>query len=198
MARLDDSTTGAERTEPRLGNASLVWLPLLTGLAGLALLFVASELTDWKGLPDGLWWIAGALALAAVAASRGSLRRRMPVLLRYLALKEHRWLVPVELAAIAWVVAAFARPLLNFSNDLIPHGTEHEATAGLIAVAQSSIRDFREFPLWNPFFQTGVPYIGDPTSHFYNPIASVPGIIFGPLNGPKLSIVLSFLLAGVG
>jgi hypothetical protein len=35
-------------------------------------------------------------------------------------------------------------------------------------------------------------------SHFYNPIASVPGIVLGPLNGPKLSIVLSFLLAGVG
>ena len=104
----------------------------------------------------------------------------------------------MELVAIAWVVEAFARPLLNFSDGLIPNGNEHEATAGLIAVAQSSIRDFREFPLWNPFLQTGVPYLGDPMSHFYNPIASVPGIILGPLNGPKLSITLSLLLAGVG
>jgi hypothetical protein len=198
LAEHHDSTTEAEQAEPRLWNRSLVWLPLFTGLVGLALLFVASELTDRKSLPGGLWWIGGALSLVAVAASRGSLRRRVSVLLRHLALKEHWWLAPVELAAIAWVVVAFARPLLNFSNDLIPHGNEHEATAGLIAIARSSIRDFREFPLWNPFFQTGVPYLGDPTSHFYNPIASVPGIILGPLNGPKLSIVLSFLLAGVG
>jgi len=198
LVQPDDSTTEGERAEPGLWNRSLVWLPLFTGLVGLALLFVASELTDRKSLPGGLWWIAGALALVAVAASCGSLRRQVCVLLRHLALKERWWLVPAELVAIAWVVEAFARPLLNFSDDLIPHGAEQEATAGLIAVAQSSIRDFREFPLWNPFFQTGIPYIGDPVSHFYNPIASVPGIIFGPLNGPKLSITLSFLLAGVG
>jgi integral membrane sensor domain MASE1 len=68
MAQLHDSTTETERTEPRLWNTCLVWLPLFTGLVGLALLFVASELTDRKSLPGGLWWIGGALALAAVAA----------------------------------------------------------------------------------------------------------------------------------
>lgn len=68
LAEHRDSTTEAEQAEPRLWNRSLVWLPLFTGLVGLALLFVASELTDRKSLPGGLWWIGGALALAAVAA----------------------------------------------------------------------------------------------------------------------------------
>ena len=69
LAEHHDSTTEAEQAEPRLWNRSLVWLPLFTGLVGLALLFVASELTDRKSLPGGLWWIAEALALVAVASS---------------------------------------------------------------------------------------------------------------------------------
>jgi len=110
-----------------------------------------------------------------------------------------RWRVPL---AIDWLVIAassflFAKPYLNLDSSLLPGGPEFEGNSGIIGVAQTAIRDHGEFPFWNPFVDTGTPYISDPMTHLFNPLASVPGILLGPVNGPKVAVFLTILVSGL-
>src|SRR3990170_8294883 len=94
--------------------------------------------------------------------------------------------VLVDLAIIIGIGLLFARPILNFNEEIVPSGTpDWETNTAVFALVRRSILDHAEFPLWDPFFQTGVPYMGEPRTYLLNPIASVPSLIFGPFNGPK-------------
>lgn len=104
--------------------------------------------------------------------------------------------------AIDWLLIAsasflFAKPYLNLDSSLLPGGHEFEANSGIIAVAKTAIRDHGEFPFWNPFIDTGTPYLSDPMTHLFNPLASVPGLILGPINGPKVAVFLTILVSGL-
>jgi hypothetical protein len=110
-----------------------------------------------------------------------------------------RWRVPL---AVDWLVIAassflFAKPYLNLDSGVLPGGPEFEGNSGVIAVARTAIRDHGEFPFWNPFVDTGTPYVADPMTHLFNPLASVPGIILGPVNGPKVAVFLTILVSGL-
>lgn len=45
---------------------------------------------------------------------------------------------------------------------------------------------------------TGRPFAGDPLRHFWNPISTIPIVIWGAINGLKVSVLLSFIVAGLG
>ena len=55
----------------------------------------------------------------------------------------------------------------------------------------NSLREFGKFPLWNPYIQTGLPFIADPMLHVYNPVVTLPVLLFGVRHGFKLAVSTS-------
>lgn len=99
---------------------------------------------------------------------------------------------------ILWVAFEFSEPILDFNEELVPQSLEFEPNSGLISPSYTSIREHGEFPLWNPYAQTGVPVLGDPAQYLLNPLGSVPVLIMGPVNGPKVGILLAVAFTGFG
>jgi hypothetical protein len=104
----------------------------------------------------------------------------------------------LDLAVIVGVAVLFARPILNFDKTVIPSTfSDWEATTSSLFLVRDSILHHAEFPLWNPFFRTGVPYLGDPNANLLNPLASVPSLVLGVFDGSKVSAALSIAAAGL-
>ena len=118
-------------------------------------------------------------------------------LFRKLAAARSFWLFLLAALIILSVSFLFTLQVLKLDSELVIQNAEFEPNAGLISVAYSSLRDHGEFPLWNPYADTGVPYLGDPVSYLFNPLGSVPGLILGPINGPKIGILLAVLFSGL-
>jgi hypothetical protein len=109
--------------------------------------------------------------------------------------------LPLPLA-IDWLLITgltflFAKPLLDLDPNLTIAGRESESNTDIIAVAKMAFREHGEFPFWNPFLNTGTPYISDPMTHLFNPLASVPGLVLGPVSGPKVAVFLTILVSGL-
>jgi hypothetical protein len=109
-----------------------------------------------------------------------------------------RFSVLLDLAIIVGVALLFARPVLNFDESHIPSGgPDWETSTSAMQLDRQSILDHAEYPLWNPYFGTGVPYVAEPKTHLLNPISSVPSLIWGVANGSKVAGVLSMVAAGL-
>ena len=106
----------------------------------------------------------------------------------------------VQFVAAGLIITAVSyllvRAVLDLDASLVPEHREFEPNAGLISTAYNAIRHSGEFPLWNPYVATGVPYLGDPAVYLFNPLGSVPGLILGPVNGPKIGILLAVMFSG--
>ena len=99
------------------------------------------------------------------------------------------------------VAAAFAYSgdaLLDFNAGQLQQSGEHNESATLPVLAEIGLKRYGEIPLWNPYMLTGFPHAGDLISHFWNPVATLPVLIWGGINGMKVSVFLSFVLAGIG
>ena len=104
----------------------------------------------------------------------------------------------IDLAIIVGVSLLFVRPALNFDEAVGPSGTnDWEALTAPMTLARQSIFDHAEFPLWNPYFKTGTPFMGEPRTYLLNPLASVPALIFGAFDGSKVTAALSVIGAGL-
>lgn len=88
--------------------------------------------------------------------------------------------------------------LLNLDRTKLQQTGEHNASATLPLLAEIGLHRNREIPLWNPYMLTGFPHNGDPLGHFWNPVSTIPILLWGGVNGMKISIFLSFILAGLG
>lgn len=88
--------------------------------------------------------------------------------------------------------------LLNFEVTKLQQTGEHNESSTLPLLAEIGIHRYGEIPLWNPYMLTGLPLAGDFLSHFWNPISTIPIMIWGGINGMKVSIFLSFIIAGLG
>ena len=107
------------------------------------------------------------------------------------------WLFLLATAVILSVAYLLTRAILDLDAGLVPRSAEFEPNAGLISNAYDAIRNHGEFPFWNPYVDTGVPYLGDPANYLFNPLGSVPGLILGPVNGPKIGVLLAVMCAGL-
>ncbi len=103
------------------------------------------------------------------------------------------WLI---ILVVAWFYGS--ENLLNFDPTRLPESGEHNESATFPILTEIAINRYREMPLWNAYAMTGIPYLQDPLSHFWNPISTIPVILWGAINGMKVSIFLSFWLAGLG
>lgn len=109
-----------------------------------------------------------------------------------------RFGILLDLAVIVGVIILFARPVLNFDESHIPSGDpDWEGAISFMQLDRQSILDHAEYPLWDPYFRTGVPYAAEPRTHLLNPISTVPSLIWGVLNGSKVAIALSMVAAGL-
>ena len=109
-----------------------------------------------------------------------------------------RFSILLDLVVIVGVTLLFARPVLNFDESHIPSGDpDWESAISSMQLDRESILDHAEYPLWNPYFHTGVPHAAEPYTHLLNPIASVPLLIWGVLNGSKVAVALSMVFAGL-
>jgi hypothetical protein len=107
--------------------------------------------------------------------------------------------VLLEWSAILLVGILYCYPtLLNRDPLRLSQAGEHPESATLPLLAEIGLKRYGEIPLWNPYMLTGFPHAGDFVNHFWNPVSTVPILLFGGINGMKFSVVLSFLIAGWG
>jgi hypothetical protein len=88
--------------------------------------------------------------------------------------------------------------LLDFNPRQLQQTGEHNESATLPLLAEIGLSRYGEIPLWNPYMLTGFPHAGDLINHFWNPVATVPVMVWGGINGMKVSIYLSLLVAAYG
>lgn len=99
---------------------------------------------------------------------------------------------------IFMAVLAFCLGFLDFRPYRQLPGNESLLFQSLDWVFINSLSIYQKFPLWNPYFYAGVPYIADPTTHILNPVVLIPVLIFGVDTGFKLAILSSFFIAAFG
>ena len=107
--------------------------------------------------------------------------------------------VLIEWSIIVCAAYFFTAPaLLDFDARQLQQTGEHNESSTRPLLAEIGILQHGEIPLWNHYMQTGFPHAGDLLGHFWSPIATLPVILWGGINGMKVSIFISFVLAGLG
>ena len=104
----------------------------------------------------------------------------------------------VEWLIIFLAVTLFCAGFLDLGADTRLPGNETEIFQVLDWTLVNSLREYGTFPLWNPYIQTGLPFIADPMLHVYNPVITLPVLLYGVQTGFKLGIYFSFLIGAWG
>ncbi len=103
------------------------------------------------------------------------------------------WLI---ILLVAYLYSATA--LLDFDPQQLQQSGEHNESATLPLLAEIGLKRYGRIPLWNPYMMTGLPHVGDLINHFWHPLSTLPVLLWGAINGMKVSVFLAFVLAGVG
>jgi len=110
----------------------------------------------------------------------------------------HVLLTLVELLILAAGVVAYCRGILDLGSTRGLPGAESEVFQALDWTLLHAVREDHVFPLWNPFLDTGMPFIADPMLHAYNPLVTIPVLAFGMPDGFKVALALSIFAAAAG
>ncbi len=95
----------------------------------------------------------------------------------------------------AWI---FASPYFPLDENRAGGPGEFVSGVAIQWFVADIVGKFGEFPLWNPYIRTGLPYIGNPYISMFNPFVLVPLGLLGPTNGAKVAVVLAMAMAGAG
>ncbi len=111
--------------------------------------------------------------------------------------------IPLHAAATEWallavVVLVFCTVFLSFDGTRVLPGSEAEVFQSLDWTLVNSLKQFGQFPLWNPYLRSGFTYVADPFLHVYNPLATLPVLALGVRSGFQVALFLSFLAAALG
>jgi hypothetical protein len=107
-----------------------------------------------------------------------------------------------KIEAIASVVASIVFSLV-FCYPLVSHlwilctPADWDLIAASQWAAYRTVREFHQFPLWNPFECGGLPLLGDPQSHFMTPWFILT-LIFGPVLGLRIEVLIYSAIAWSG
>ncbi len=144
----------------------------------------------WELVRQAFWGVnRGSDAMDNMNTTQFQRRRKTSHLTRF-ALE---WLLIVLVA-----YAYSASVLLNFDDQRLQQTGEHNESSTLPLLVEVGLSRYKEFPLWNPYMLTGYPHVGDMLGHFWNPISTIPIMLWGGINGMKVSIFLTFIVAGLG
>lgn len=106
--------------------------------------------------------------------------------------------------AIEWLIILVAawfygsENLLNFNPTFLQETGEHNESSTFPILTEIAINRYGQMPLWNAYTMTGMPYLEDPLSHLWHLPSTIPILLWGAINGMKVSIFLAFILAGLG
>lgn len=131
------------------------------------------------------WWQSQKSLVLSSPIQKIRLRRNAQILAE--------WAI---ILVVGWFYASGVLLELN-PMFLQESGEQHESSSFLI-LADIGLNRYGEIPLWNPYIMTGFPYVEDPLNHFWNPVSTLCVKIWGGINGMKVSILISFILAGLG
>ncbi len=113
--------------------------------------------------------------------------------------RKHRWpFLLFELALLITGVLAYSSPLLNFSSGYLAPGTELQAHISSLNLLTEWFHGKAGFPVWNPIFGTGRPWLADPFLFAFNPFYSLPFLLLGWNNGIKVAFIINFEIAALG
>ncbi len=108
------------------------------------------------------------------------------------------WLIAVELAVIVIAAVWALSDDLNFDPTQRLRGIEYEyLTSSAFTVAQAW-REHGYIPMWQPYFSYGEPLIEWGFSSVLSPFVTVPAIVFGAINGIKVSLLIHVIIGGIG
>src|SRR5690606_31801000 len=115
------------------------------------------------------------------------------------ALRSHKWLqYASDLLIILLLALDATSQYQNFDPSYRINGLEVENVTVSGYFLYTSIQNHGYVPYWQPYSNSGQPLVDEAYSYVVNPFSYIPILLFGDNNGIKVSIILHFLLAGVG
>lgn len=205
---LEHSTARAllDRTRARLGRIARTMRAggvVLRRSAG-TLLALAIRLARalWRAVP---WQrISAWLAQHRPRPRQIAARLRAPVLppvvpeVTLIQRKINGGLLHLELLIIVVVALLATREYANLDEHLKLYGYEGEWLTSSGHFAAYALDEYGYIPLWQPYLEAGEPLIESPFSFVLNPFSAGPAFLFGGVNGIKLSVVITAVIAGLG
>ncbi|MDR3577119.1 MAG: hypothetical protein P4L50_24930 [Anaerolineaceae bacterium] len=104
----------------------------------------------------------------------------------------------IELGGIAILIWTYCWGFLDLGKHTILPGNETETYQILDMIFTNALRQSGHFLAWNPYLFSGLPLVGDPMFHFFNPLVGLPILMFGVSDGFKIAVFLSFVAGALG
>lgn len=104
----------------------------------------------------------------------------------------------LEIAVILSVALAVTEPYRDFDSSQKLGGNEQEWLTSSAYQTSQSIREVGYIRLWQPYLEYGESLVENPFAFVFNPLSTLPSVLYGGVNGIKLSIVVYVILVGLG
>ncbi|MCP4425202.1 MAG: hypothetical protein GY803_11965 [Chloroflexi bacterium] len=104
----------------------------------------------------------------------------------------------VEIIVLLILAIGYTLPVFNGNQTVFQQTGEHNESLSIPYLTEIGFHRYGELPRWNPYMLTGIPHAGDLVTHFFNPVATIPVLLFGAVNGVKISLPITFFLLGLG
>ncbi|HEX2620770.1 MAG TPA: hypothetical protein VHL11_11495 [Phototrophicaceae bacterium] len=91
-----------------------------------------------------------------------------------------------------------SREFANFDPKMRLTGNESEWISSSAQWVSQSLQEYGYLPLWQPYWSRGEPSIDSPFVFALHPVNILPTLLVGYPNGIKVSIIISFIITGVG
>ncbi len=108
------------------------------------------------------------------------------------------WLLPLEIGVIVITVILTTRPFYDSPPNWQLSGNEVEWLTSTVAAAHTGLLETGRIPRWQPYLTQGEPIIENPFNFIFNPFASAPSLVLGPVAGLRISVIVGYFLAGFG
>lgn len=103
-----------------------------------------------------------------------------------------------EIAVIIVFALLATKEFQNFDTSYRLAGQEAEWLTSSALLAADSFQSTGRLPWWQPLLGRGQPAIDESFSFILNPFSIIPSLIYGGVNGIKVSVIVYFVLVGIG
>lgn len=109
-----------------------------------------------------------------------------------------RWQYVIEIVIVILFALLVTSPWQHPSPELRLIGGESEWLISSATVTVDAFRETGRLTWWQPYILHGYPMIDEAMSFVLNPMSFLPSLLLGTGNGIPVSIILSFIVAGIG
>ncbi|NWF69040.1 MAG: hypothetical protein HXY40_08135 [Chloroflexi bacterium] len=185
--------------------AFLAWIVAFAAVSGLLLLFLLLPTGDFAAAII-LFGVA-VMLYAAVRAGANPVRvlrwwfkPRAIAADRPLAWGDRlpRWLALLEIAFLCALAVYFTHEYLTTDDSMKLGGYEGEWLTSSAYTAAQTWQLYGYLPLWQPYLESGEPLPHNPFAFIFNPFSFVPSLLWGAVQGVKVSVTLAAVIATLG